>query len=264
MGLCWRSHRPAARLQGAIRHSSRVGPCERSSPYATTQVGDWTEQRPSPLPRETAAVRSRWMGERRWAIIRDKRRRWSPSEIVDWVEQATPHARAAVLAALAPAAATSTAACSLGARHSAVSGDWRRSWLLQIGRDLAGFPRLLAQTARLRSVPLHVSYPLPTGLAAVGLQAIAGHASLRETLGGPQLLGTALILVGIALAARRPASYRLGLSLRLSRHPGSASPRTPRAGTAAVATRLRSRSPRVGCRCRPPSAGPVQLGRECR
>ena len=108
-----------------------------------------------------------------------------------------------MLAALVLVSATGSVASSLCVKLSAVSGDWHRFLLMQVAGNLAGFVGLLGYTALLRFVPLHVGYPLTVGLTAVGVQVIASRAILGESLGRGQWLGTALIVLGIALVAGR-------------------------------------------------------------
>ena len=76
--------------------------------------------------------------------------------------------------------------------------------------NLAGFAAVLAYTGLLRTLPLHVAFPLSRGLVVLGVQLFASLAffhemfTLREA-GGVVLVTAGIILVG-ASAPRAPVS----------------------------------------------------------
>jgi multidrug transporter EmrE-like cation transporter len=75
-----------------------------------------------------------------------------------------------------------------------------RSFILwQVIGNAAGFVGVLAYTAILRGVSLHVAYPLTEGLSAVGVQLLGGMLLLRERISLQAWTGTCLILSGIVL-----------------------------------------------------------------
>ncbi|MHB0876609.1 MAG: hypothetical protein ACYC5O_11270 [Anaerolineae bacterium] len=125
------------------------------------------------------------------------------AEALRWLEEATPLARAAVLVALVLVSSSGAVVNNLCIKLSAMSNDWRRFLVLQVIGNLAGFVGLLGYTALLRFVPLHVGYPLTVGLAAVGVQVFASRVILGESIGRNQWLGTAFIVLGVALVASR-------------------------------------------------------------
>ena len=58
---------------------------------------------------------------------------------------------------------------------------------------------MLAYTAILRGMSLHVAYPLTEGLSAVGVQIVGGMLVFRERIPPLAWAGTGLILSGIVL-----------------------------------------------------------------
>jgi multidrug transporter EmrE-like cation transporter len=86
---------------------------------------------------------------------------------------------------------------------SAASPSWRGFLAWQLVGNLAGFVTVLALTALLRFVPLHVAYPVTAGLAVIGVQVAAAGLLFRETISFAQWLGALLIAVGIALISGR-------------------------------------------------------------
>ncbi len=69
----------------------------------------------------------------------------------------------------------------------------------QAAGNLAAFLGVLAYTALLRGISLHVAYPLTEGLTAIGVQLVGGVIVFRERIPPMALAGTGLILCGIAL-----------------------------------------------------------------
>ncbi len=72
----------------------------------------------------------------------------------------------------------------------------------QIVGNLAGFITVLTLTGLLRHLPLHVAYPVTTGLAVIGVQVVAARWLFGETISSGQWLGTLLVIVGIWLVGR--------------------------------------------------------------
>jgi multidrug transporter EmrE-like cation transporter len=73
----------------------------------------------------------------------------------------------------------------------------------QVVGNLAGFITVITLTWLLRYIPLHVAFPLTTGLAVIGVQIIAGMLLFGETISFNQWLGTILVVLGIALLSGR-------------------------------------------------------------
>jgi multidrug transporter EmrE-like cation transporter len=71
--------------------------------------------------------------------------------------------------------------------------------LYQVAGNLAGFLGVLAYTALMRGMSLHVAYPLTEGLTAIGVQLVGGMIVLKEKIPPIAWVGTGLILCGIAL-----------------------------------------------------------------
>ena len=80
------------------------------------------------------------------------------------------------------------------------AGRGARSFLFwQVLGNLGGFLGVLAYTALLRGMPLHVAYPLTEGLTAIGVQVVGGVIVFRERVPPAAWAGTGLILAGIVL-----------------------------------------------------------------
>ena len=69
----------------------------------------------------------------------------------------------------------------------------------QVIGNLAAFLGVLAYTLLLKTVPLHVAYPLTEGLTSVGVLLVGGLLVLKETIRPIAWAGAGLILAGIAL-----------------------------------------------------------------
>jgi multidrug transporter EmrE-like cation transporter len=69
--------------------------------------------------------------------------------------------------------------------------------LYQVVGNLAGFLGVLAYTALLRTMSLHVAYPLTEGITAIGVLLVGGMFVLKEDIRPLAWVGTGLILCGI-------------------------------------------------------------------
>jgi multidrug transporter EmrE-like cation transporter len=86
---------------------------------------------------------------------------------------------------------------------SAFSPAWRGFLGWQIVGNLAGFITVLTLTALLRFMPLHLAYPVTTGLAVLGVQVAAAGLIFHEPVSSTQWLGVLLIIVGVVLVSGR-------------------------------------------------------------
>ena len=86
---------------------------------------------------------------------------------------------------------------------SAQSGNLRGFLYWQVIGNLAGFITVLTLTGLLRFIPLHVAFPVTTGLAVIGVQLIAGKFFFGEAISTERWLGTILVVLGIALISKR-------------------------------------------------------------
>ena len=102
-----------------------------------------------------------------------------------------------ILLLLADAAANTGAHAAL--KMSAARRGVKLFVLWQVVGNLAGFLGVLAYTALMRSLSLHVAYPLTEGLTAVGVQLVGGLLLFREKITPLAWAGTGLILGGIVL-----------------------------------------------------------------
>jgi multidrug transporter EmrE-like cation transporter len=80
------------------------------------------------------------------------------------------------------------------------AGAGARSFLFwQVLGNAGGFLGVLAYTALLRGLSLHVAYPLTEGLTAIGVQIFGGLIVFCEKIPLTAWAGTGLILVGVIL-----------------------------------------------------------------
>jgi multidrug transporter EmrE-like cation transporter len=86
---------------------------------------------------------------------------------------------------------------------SALGGSWPTFLWWQVAGNLAGFITVITLTWLLRYHPLHVVFPVTTGLAVLGVQVLAAAAFFHEPIGARQWLGTLLIVLGIVLIGGR-------------------------------------------------------------
>jgi len=91
----------------------------------------------------------------------------------------------------------------VGFKLSADSRTWRTFLLWQVLGNLSGFLGVLALTGLLRYLPLHIAFPLTTGLAVIGVQVIAAGWLFHEPISPRQWVGTCLIVGGILLIGER-------------------------------------------------------------
>ena len=88
-------------------------------------------------------------------------------------------------------------------KYSAFSPTWRGFLSWQVGGNLAGFITVLTLTWLLRFIPLHVAFPVTTGLAVIGVQIFAARWLFGESISLPQWLGTLLVVIGILMVSGR-------------------------------------------------------------
>ncbi len=69
----------------------------------------------------------------------------------------------------------------------------------QVIGNLAAFLGVLAYTLVLKTIPLHVAYPLTEGLTSVGVLLVGGLLVLKERIRPIAWVGAGLVLAGIAL-----------------------------------------------------------------
>jgi multidrug transporter EmrE-like cation transporter len=86
---------------------------------------------------------------------------------------------------------------------SASSSDLRGFLTWQVVGNLAGFATVLTLTGLLRYIPLHIAYPVTTGLAILGVQILAARMFFHEPITPVQWIGTLLVAVGIILITGR-------------------------------------------------------------
>jgi multidrug transporter EmrE-like cation transporter len=83
-----------------------------------------------------------------------------------------------------------------------LSAEAGSAWLfivMQVAGNLAGFVGILSYTGLLRTLPLHIAFPLSRGTAVLGVQVIASLAVFHEVFRLTEAAGMALVAVGVIL-----------------------------------------------------------------
>jgi multidrug transporter EmrE-like cation transporter len=89
---------------------------------------------------------------------------------------------------------------------SAHAGEVWPFIFLQIAGNLAGFIGILAYTGLLRTLPLHVAFPLSRGAAVIGVQLIASFIIFHESFKPTEIAGTVAVVAGVVLVGTSPAA----------------------------------------------------------
>lgn len=71
--------------------------------------------------------------------------------------------------------------------------------LFQIAGNLVGFIGILAYTGLLRTLPLHVAFPLSRGAAVIGVQLVASLLVFHEVFKLTEIAGTVVVAAGVIL-----------------------------------------------------------------
>ncbi len=87
-------------------------------------------------------------------------------------------------------------------KMSAGSSTLRGFIAWQVVGNLAGFITVLTLTGMLRYLPLHVAYPVTTGLAIIGVTLVSGRLFFGETVNASDWLGASLVVLGIFFLTR--------------------------------------------------------------
>jgi len=80
---------------------------------------------------------------------------------------------------------------------SAEAGSTGIFLLFQAGGNGAGFVGILLYTGLMRTLPLHVAFPLTRGFAVIGVQLVASLLIFHEVFRPTEAVGTALVAAGI-------------------------------------------------------------------
>jgi multidrug transporter EmrE-like cation transporter len=86
---------------------------------------------------------------------------------------------------------------------SADSQNLRGFLAWQFIGNLAGLITVLTLTWLLKYIPLHVAFPITTGLAVIGVQIFAGRFFFGESISPGRWLGALLVAAGIVLLGSR-------------------------------------------------------------
>jgi multidrug transporter EmrE-like cation transporter len=93
-------------------------------------------------------------------------------------------------------ASANTAAHLCFKRSSSAEGK-RRFLAWQAAGNLLAFVGVLAYTAIMRNMDLHLAFPLTQGFTAIGVQIIGGLIAFRERIAVLSWIGTSLVIAGI-------------------------------------------------------------------
>jgi multidrug transporter EmrE-like cation transporter len=86
---------------------------------------------------------------------------------------------------------------------SAESSNLKSFLFWQVVGNLAGLITVITLTGLMRYIPLHIAFPITTGLAVIGVEVIAGLFLFGESISFIQWAGTILVVLGIALLSGR-------------------------------------------------------------
>ena len=87
-------------------------------------------------------------------------------------------------------------------KYSIAAFNMRQFVAWQVVGNLAGFLTVITLTWMLKFVPLHVAFPLTTGLAVIGVHIIGSMLIFKEPVSNAQWLGTLAIIAGIILVTK--------------------------------------------------------------
>ena len=91
---------------------------------------------------------------------------------------------------------------NLAFKYSADGTTVRTFLYWQVAGNLAGLITVLTLTWLLKYMPLHIAFPVTTGLTVIGVSLVAARLVFHEEVSGAQWLGTLLVVVGITLLSR--------------------------------------------------------------
>jgi multidrug transporter EmrE-like cation transporter len=89
-----------------------------------------------------------------------------------------------------------------------LSADANGVWMfvaMQAAGNLAGFVGILAYTGLLRTLPLHIAFPLSRGLVVLGVQLAASLLVFHEVFRPTEAVGAGLVAAGIIVVGRGAA-----------------------------------------------------------
>ena len=92
-----------------------------------------------------------------------------------------------------------------------LSADAHDTWLfvtMLAAGNLAGFVGVLAYTGLLRTLPLHVAFPLSRGLVVISVQLVAALIVFHESFRFTEAAGAALVTGGIILVGVSAPKHR--------------------------------------------------------
>ncbi len=93
---------------------------------------------------------------------------------------------------------------NVGFKRSAESATALAFLAWQILGNLSGFLSVLTYTVLLRWLPVHIAVSLTMGLGFASVQVFTAWLIFHEPIGVWKWLGTALVVLGVALIARGP------------------------------------------------------------
>jgi multidrug transporter EmrE-like cation transporter len=88
---------------------------------------------------------------------------------------------------------------------SADAGGTGPTLLFFIAGNVAGFAGILVYTSLLRTMPLHVAFPLSRGLVVLGVQIVASLLVFHESIRPTEAAGAVLVAAGILVVGSQRA-----------------------------------------------------------
>ncbi len=92
---------------------------------------------------------------------------------------------------------------NVGFKLSIMGQGWRHVLMWQVVGNLAGLITVITLTLLLKYMPLHIAFPLTTGLAVIGVSLVASSLVFHEEVTRSQWLGTLCVALGIVLLSRK-------------------------------------------------------------
>jgi multidrug transporter EmrE-like cation transporter len=86
-------------------------------------------------------------------------------------------------------------------KYSSTSPNWQSFLGWQVVGNLAGLATVLTLTWLLRFMPLHIAFPVTTGLTIIGVQIVAGRLLFGEMISPLKWFGSLLIVAGIVFVS---------------------------------------------------------------
>jgi len=92
---------------------------------------------------------------------------------------------------------------NVGFKLSTLGHGWKHVLMWQAVGNLAGLITVITLTLLLKYMPLHIAFPLTTGLSVIGVSLIGSGLIFHEEVTPSHWLGTLLVTLGIVFLSRK-------------------------------------------------------------